>query len=355
LPSEGHSLKTTRSQFTSRQMMFLVAVVAAVIPLAGIALLIVGVSLLDDTYYPARKTSTYTWNAGQSPKVEVNLDEGYIKVVQSTDGRVTAVVTPFAVTKVSQAAADAALGDISISATQDGDTIRIKIAKAPKVVMSQLKADIELRVPFDASLDLLTGHGYIYIGKTWGGPNGAYPTSSPVALKAVKAKDMGQSYIGIEAEIAPRPSLPATKLDLESRHGTVVIKGDNVLIDAKAEGGAIEYAGRLAAGVHHLRTGASVPHPDAAWRLEKGIKITLPADSAFEFDASSQSGNVTSGFSDEAPATRNSLKGTVGVDPRIRLELRSGDGPIAIGKDAGETAARNGGIEGVEAKGASSP
>jgi hypothetical protein len=315
-------------------VMISLAIVGGIIAIPTL-LLFAASFLLDDIYYRADKSVSFEWKAGPSPIVEVDLYEGYINVIQSHDGGVSATLTPFAVTKKSQAAAEAALGDIKISAAKVGNTIRIKTTKDPKVVMSQLKADIELRVPPDASLNLLTGHGYIYIGKSF---VGAYPTSSPLALKAVKARDMGQSYIGIEAEIAPRPSLPATELDLESRHGTIVIKGDNVLISAKATGGAIEYSGQPATGRHSFETGRYEPHPDEGFRLGKGVRLELPADLIFGVDAKSASGGISCDFETgtaSTPAT-HSLKGAVGMDPSIELRIRCEEGPVEIRKKSTE-------------------
>ena len=151
-------------------LMVVVAISAILIHFAIVALGVLAAALMDDTYYSASRTIEKTWQAGPSPRIEVDLFEGYINVVQGTDGQVSAVIEPSSVTKVSQAAADAALDDITISAVQQGDTIRITTRSS--TVMSQLKADIELRVPPDASLDLLTGHGYIYIGKTCAGRTG---------------------------------------------------------------------------------------------------------------------------------------------------------------------------------------
>jgi hypothetical protein len=208
--------------------MIALAVVAVAIRGGNLAVEVVG-SILDDTHYVARRHVTKAWKVGPSPSVEVSLCEGYITVVQSTDGRVSATLSPFAVTKVSEAAANAALDDIAITATQQGDTIRISTITAPRFPMSQLKADIELRIPPDARLDLTTGHGYIYIGKAYRGPYGANLVSSPVALRSVKARDHGDVYTGIEAEIASRPPLPPAELDLVSRNGPVVVEGDHAV------------------------------------------------------------------------------------------------------------------------------
>ncbi len=64
-----------------------------------------------------------------------------------------------------------------------------------------VKTDVELCVPPGASLDLLTGHGYVHIGQYLGGPHGSQGTSRPVALKSVRARDLGDVYTGMEVEI----------------------------------------------------------------------------------------------------------------------------------------------------------
>ena len=199
--------------------------------------------------------------------------------------------------------------------------------------------DVELRVPPGASLFLLTGHGYVHIGQCLGGPNGNAWTSSPVALKFVKARDLGGVFIGMEAEILSNSSSPVTVLDLESRSGSIRIKGDNVLIKAKADGGGIEYTGRLAPGMHSFVTGPFAPHADGGWRLEKGIRLVVPTDMAFEVDAVSARDEVLSGFPLTSTAPRNPsvLTGAVGGDPKVNMNLRSDDGPIEILQDAGES------------------
>src|SRR3954469_18991231 len=118
-----------RRGVTLAELMIFVALLAVIGSLAIYVFAIV--RAMDDTYYPAQKKVVKTWDVKASPKVEVDLFEGYISVAQSQDGKVSAVLTPFAVTMVSQAAADAALGDIAISAIQEGGTIRIKTTKTP--------------------------------------------------------------------------------------------------------------------------------------------------------------------------------------------------------------------------------
>ena len=143
----------------------------------------------------------------------------------------------------------------------------------------------------------------------------------------------------MEAEILANPSLPATVIDLMSRCGSIRVKGDNLLIKAKAEGGGIEYAGRLAPGVHSFETGPYAWHPDGGWRIERGIRLILPKDMAFDVDAVAAREQVRSEFAVTSAALQslNVVKGEVGGNPKVKMELKSDDGPIEILPAASET------------------
>ena len=317
--------------FTVRWMMAVVAIAAILIWLAMIAPPFLA-TVLDDAFYGAEKKITNEWDAGPAPKVNVDLFAGYIDVVQSIDGRVSAVMKTSAIFKNSQDGADAAVNGITISAAQEGDTVRIRSANPRNMPAFSLRTDVELHVPPGASLDLLTGEGYVHIGQCLGGPKGNEWVSAPVALKSVKARDLGGVFIGMEAEILSSPSSLATLLDLESRCGSIRIKGDNLLVKAKADGGGIEYSGRLARGTHSFVTGPYARHADAGWRLERGIRLVVPTDMGFEVDAASARDQVRSDFpaTSTAPRKPGILAGKVGGEPEVKLELRSVDGPIEI-------------------------
>jgi hypothetical protein len=149
--------------------------------------------LLDDTFYSATKSCTKMWDAGPDPKIEVDLYSGYISAVQSTDGRVSAVITTSGIFKNSQAGADAAIAGIVLTRDHEGDTIRIRATNPQYVSAFSLRTDVALRVPPGASLDLLTGHGYIHIGQRLPSPSGGRWMSAPVALKSVKARDLADA------------------------------------------------------------------------------------------------------------------------------------------------------------------
>lgn len=327
-----------RLRFTLRRMMAIVAAAEVLIWLYRIIPGSLG-ELLDDTFPSAMKSVTKTWNAGPAPRIEVDLYGGYISAVQSTDGRVSAVITTSSIFKNSQAGADAAVAGIVLTTDHEGDTIRIRATNPLNPPAFSLRTDVALRVPPGTGLDLLTGHGYIHIGQCLPSPSGGRWMSAPVALKSAKARDLGGVFTGMEVEILSAPSSPETILDLESRRGSIRIRGDNLLIKAKADGGGIEYTGRLAHGNHSFVTGPFAPHADGGWRLERGIRLVLPSDVAFGVDAVSTRDQVRSGFPlvSAAPRKPGVLTGMVGGDPKVKVELRSDDGPIEILQDGGRT------------------
>jgi hypothetical protein len=321
-------------RFGLRRMMATVAVAAVLIWLYKITPRLE--ELLDDTYYPAVVSITKAWDTGPAPKIDVDLYGGYISVVQSTDGQVSAVITTSAAFKNSQAGADAAVNGVAVAADHDGDTIRIRAANPRNLRAFNLQTDVALRVPPGASLDLVTGHGYIHIGQCLPSPAGGAWMSYPVALKSVRARELGDIYTGMEVEILSDSASAATILDLESRRGSIRIKGSNLLITAKADAGGIEYAGQLAPGAHSFVSGPHAPHADGGWRLDRGIRLVLPRDMAFDVDAVSARDQVRSGFPLTSAALRKPsvLKGMVGGNPKIKFELKSDDGPIEILQDA---------------------
>jgi hypothetical protein len=88
---------------------------------------------------------------------------------------------------------------------------------------------VELRVPEEAGLELLTGEGYIYLGYRWGGPDGAHLMSSPMRVASVKARTLGRIHNDICAEFVKAPSGSTASsstipTEFESPHGAVTIR-----------------------------------------------------------------------------------------------------------------------------------
>lgn len=308
----------------------------------------------DDMYYRAQIREELSWTAGPSPRIVVELSDGNISVVQSVGETVTSVLDRFAVAELSQSAAAAAASAIQVSTTQNGDTIRITIRPDPKVRACQLWANLELRVPNGAKLDLLTENGQIFVGQYKGGPNGAQLTTSPVVVGSVKAKTLersGTSRPQIYVDIATRPPVPgapsrAITLDLESRHGSIAIKGEDLIIDAKAPGetivrthetdhglntsetkmaGSITFSGSLAEGLH-------------SFQASDHISVRIQRDARLRVDAITTHGVISSDFPVKEGGEREPTRliGQVGDDPKIFLKLRNRGGNVLIEKQPPE-------------------
>jgi hypothetical protein len=299
----------------------------------------------DDTRYNAQRTEVKSWSVSSAPRIFVDLFDGDISIVQGANDVVRGVFLSLATTKRSQSASVTALDAIQISTTQEGDSIRIT-TRSDAAVQAHLSTNLELRVPKGARLELLTADGHIFIGQYWGGPNGAYLTKSPVVLGSVKAKALGgigDAQIDVDiATPAPRlEALPrAIALDLECRHGSIAIKGDNLLVNARAPGetiittteedegpgtyeteaaGSITFSGTLAEGFHSLQASSH-------------ITVRVPRDASFRVDASTADGIVTSDFPvrEEGERIPTRLFGSVGDSPKVFLRLRNRGGPIRI-------------------------
>lgn len=154
-----------------RQVMTVVAGLAVLICLAMGGLVFLA-DALEDRFYPAEKRITKKWDAGPAPNVSVDVFAGYINVIQSEDGQVSAVVTTSASFKNSQDGAQAAVDSVAISAVHEEDKIRIRATNPANTRSLSLQTRVELRVPPGASLELVTGHGYVHVGQCLGGPNG---------------------------------------------------------------------------------------------------------------------------------------------------------------------------------------
>jgi hypothetical protein len=155
---------------------------------------------------------------------------------------------------------------------------------------------------------------------------------SPVTLASLKATISSQAYREFDVLIRhPNPTVAGAKpipLDLESTSGSIAIRGDGVLIDARAPGGdptlrraSIVYGGRPAPGIHSIRA-------------SDGIALELPADLRFEVDAEAPLGSVSCAFPIGDPQTGRParLKGSTGADPDVTFKLSTSNNAIEIRK-----------------------
>jgi hypothetical protein len=124
----------------------------------------------DDGPFHAIRQGVTSWACGPSTSVRVELFEGSIRVLPSTDDRVTAEIMALSLTSRSQWVADRALETIEVRTSQRGDSIEIITRGAPSVPGPEWRgyitnaAQVVLGVPDGVRLDLCVGKGQIDAG-----------------------------------------------------------------------------------------------------------------------------------------------------------------------------------------------
>ena len=106
-------------------------------------------------------------------------------------------------------------------------------------------------------------------------------------------------------------------LDLDTSNGAVDVVADDVAIDVETSNGAITFEGRPAAGSHRFETSNGA------------VTLVLPADAAFELDAETSNGKVTSDFEGLGEPAR-AVKGRVGEAPGASIRVRTSNGGIGV-------------------------
>jgi hypothetical protein len=319
----------------------MLAVLIVALSLAAYRALLFLSEILRDDPYHAFKTASASWQAGPEPSVTADLFEGSIQVLPSTDGTVKAKVTFQAVTKLSQADADQALGTIDLMMDHRGDSVRIVMRGASGAGIMK-EADLVLHVPPGVRLDLRTGRGEIYVGRDYAG---GVAIHRPVAASSIRARNdsvyrlgYAQGSIFVETVAPPCPgggTLP-TRLQLDAP-GHIEVIADAAVVEARAwhgkppdswgpgvyEGedeGVITFEGSLAGGEHTLR---------AAHR----ITMRLAAATALEVDAEATGGKMKGDLlpgAMEQRDGRSKWSSSVGAETHGHLLLRTDDGSIIL-------------------------
>ncbi len=155
-----------RVRLTIRRMMVAVAVIAMGLS----AYPFLEELFSDDGPFHAIRQGVKSWGCGPATSVTVEVFEGSIQVLPSTDGRVTAEIMALSLTSRSQRVADRALETIDVRTRQEGDSIEIVVSGAPSVSGPEWRgyvtnaAYVVLRVPDGVRLDLSVGRGQIDAG-----------------------------------------------------------------------------------------------------------------------------------------------------------------------------------------------
>jgi Toastrack DUF4097 len=249
-----------------------------------------------------------------TPKVVLDTFNGYIDVMVTDEKTVGAEITRKA-GGMSQEAAQADLKNIQVTATQEGDTIKIAAKNLDPSPFSNRGATIDIHVPVGSVLALTTSNGRIHcIGLA--GDIEAESSNGAIEVKGsrgtVKAETANGS-IKVDGGVG--------QLDLRTSNGTIRAACPKpVKVAGRTSNGNVEFQGALAEG-------------DQVFETSNGsIHLQLPADQQFAIDASTSRGRVTSEFALAATSHKGKshLAGVTGENPGTTIRAETSNGSVEI-------------------------
>jgi hypothetical protein len=338
-------MRYTQFRFTVRWLMAAVAAAGAL--LFSYQMIINFFAMLknhDANFISINKYGSKTWDLGISAAVRVDLFDGWIIVVPSSNNEVMADVEVGVSTKSSQAAADKALMAIDSSFHQWRNTLKISLAGIKNNTLNYSNI-IRLRVPSGTHLDLRTGRGNIHVGRDY--LNGKW-VHTPVSVSSIRARNdseyaLGKMFGSVVVEALARPGIQAkpsypTLIQIDAP-GRIDIVADFAVVEANAwhgnppkqwpqgvyeseDEGTISFEGSLAKGIHSLR---------AAHR----ISMKLQETDYLRIDAEAASGQITGNLIREQIEPMEGKAcwlGSLGAEEGGIIRLRTSDGSINLRK-----------------------
>jgi hypothetical protein len=263
--------------------------------------------------FTAEETVTQSFTTAGQPRLVVEMFNGTIDVVTGSDSAVKIDVIKRG-GGGTQADAEADLQNVEVTMTQDGDTIRVTAQRTDRRIdIGNSGASAKLRVPEGAILDLRSSNGPI----TSSGPVGdakAQTSNGPIEVRG----PLGQ--LDLQTSNGPITVNGGSGLiDVETSNGPIDITADDVAVNGRTSNGSLKFSGSLAQGRSEMRTSNG------------NIVVTLPAGAQFVIDADTSNAKIDSDFAVTAQTfADNQLRGTVGNDPDVTLELHTSNGPIEI-------------------------
>lgn len=253
----------------------------------------------------ATATEQRSFEVSAAPVVIVETFNGPIKATVGTEGKVEASIKRIG-SGTTMEAAEADLKNVHVEFTQDGATVRIVATRSGSPAFSSSAAEVEIKVPAQATLSLTTSNGELH-SEGIQGPITARSSNGEIEVRGARGK-----------------------LDLHTSNGAIDIAATEAAVSAQTRNGEVRFAGSLAQGKHGLTTNNG------------GITVRLPVNAAFRVEARTSNGTVTSGFpelrGESGKAARNHLAGHVGnaSSPEVELKLETSNGNVAV-EPAAET------------------
>ncbi len=238
-----------------------------------------------------------SFQTSSSPLVVVDNVSGHLSVGPSTGNEVLVTIIEHG-TGNSSGEARERLKALQVELSQEKDTVTLTTRRESGNA-ARAWAEVELKVPSQATLSLRTGDGRI----TTRGLSGALTLITSEGSIQVD----GDSHY----------------LRAETRSGRISLSsGRAAQVEARTTNGEILYTGALAGEQHVFETTSG------------NVTLSLPPDSAFRLEASTSTGRVDVGFPLVAENQGlEHVRGTVGHAPEADITIRVTNGNIAVRPD----------------------
>jgi hypothetical protein len=244
----------------------------------------------------ATSTVSETFTSNDAPLIIVDTFNGAIDVSDDAQNEVVVEVTKRA-RGIDQDVAEANLSHVEVTILQKENTIQV-IARSRGQGIENLGASVVIAAPKGAKLQLRSSNGHIVCEGTQGG---------------IKAHTSNGK---IEA-VAARGAIQAA-----TSNGGIDIDATEAVVDARSSNGSVRFKGTLASSEQQFTTSNG------------SIRIALPPDSQFSFDAATSNGKVSCDFDHAGDGNRRGTqrKGTVGDHPTASIQAKTSNGSIQIRK-----------------------
>lgn len=263
--------------------------------------------------FTADEVVSKSFNTDGAAHVIVETFNGGIDVITGSNPSVDVKVTKRGGGN-SQPEAQDDLKNVEVTMTNDGGVIRITARRTDRRVdIGNSGASAQLTVPNGAVLELRTSNGSIISS----GPVGDVVADTSNGKIDVKGAAGQLNLSTSNGQITVNGG--SGKLDLETSNGGIDVTADNVLITARTSNGQVRFTGSLATGTHELRTSNA------------GIVITLPSSAAFNVDADTSNGKITSDFAVSGGDISDTyVHGSVSGGGQTTIGLHASNGNIEI-------------------------
>lgn len=269
-------------------------------------------------------TERFHFNVRGSPRIVARIDDGSLEIVGIRAQEVRVNVLKKARAPNPEAAA-ALLDELEVDASQQDDTVSVEVRRGSgwgwdhggiSFGMMSLSSEVEMRVPRETDLELVTNDGRITIEGVEGRIE-AETHDGRVRLRAIKgtlrARTSDGSIVGIDLD---------GDIDVSSGNGRLELEGRFQGLKAVTSDGSIK-----------VRCDENTPPPAEDWYIRSSngsITVTLPKTWSANVEASTSDGRVINDLRfTESEEGKHWVQGKLGQGGNLIL-VRTSDGRITL-------------------------